>query len=118
MGISTLASAFILVLCYPETQYTRETLASIRERSVIDSLRFWRVSGGGRPKVHRYVIDRPEYVVRALTRCQLLVSLPISISLHPPSSCFHLNDLGSPWLDELTISLGESIIRQKWTMVS
>jgi hypothetical protein len=55
MGIATLASACILFLFYPETQYTRDTLGSSRKRTMIDNLRFWRVSGGGRPKVHRYV---------------------------------------------------------------
>ncbi|OQV06659.1 hypothetical protein CLAIMM_11201 [Cladophialophora immunda] len=41
MGIATLGSAFILLLFYPETQYTRDHPSSRQKRTLLDNLRFW-----------------------------------------------------------------------------
>ncbi|OAP53744.1 hypothetical protein AYL99_12082 [Fonsecaea erecta] len=54
MGIATLTSTCILFLFYPETQYTRDHPSSTEKRRLLDNLRFWSVSGGGRPKVHSF----------------------------------------------------------------
>lgn len=53
MGILTLGCAILLLAFFPETQYTRSTVIDTGRRSLVDNLRFWGVSGGGRPKVHR-----------------------------------------------------------------
>lgn len=50
----TLGTAVLLLVFYPETQYTRSTTVNKDQRTLMDNFRFWRVSGGGKPKVHRY----------------------------------------------------------------
>jgi predicted MFS family arabinose efflux permease len=55
MGFLTLGTAFMLLLFFPETQYTKSTVVNRHKRTMMDNFRFWRVSGGGTPKVHRQV---------------------------------------------------------------
>lgn len=56
MAISTFASAVILFVLYPETQYTkRAAIDPARRRTLLDNWRFWSVSGGGPHKVSRFV---------------------------------------------------------------
>ncbi|KAJ9602622.1 hypothetical protein H2200_012815 [Cladophialophora chaetospira] len=53
--IMSLISGVILLFFFPETQYTRSTTADKTKRTYRDDLRFWCVSGGGKPKVHSFV---------------------------------------------------------------
>ena len=54
--ILSLATSVIVVFVFPETQYTRDSSAVHgRQRTYIDTLRFWRVSGGGKPKVDSFI---------------------------------------------------------------
>ncbi|MCJ1301128.1 hypothetical protein MMC08_003927 [Hypocenomyce scalaris] len=54
MGILALGTCVLLLFLFPETQYTRSTVVNRHHRSVMDNFRFWRVSGGGKPKVHSF----------------------------------------------------------------
>ena len=54
--ILSLAIFLLVVLFYPETQYTRNSsVLHCRKRTYVDTLRFWKVSGGGEPKVESFV---------------------------------------------------------------
>lgn len=50
----TLATSILLLGLFPETQYTKSTTVNKHERKFTDNFRFWCVSGGGNPKVHRF----------------------------------------------------------------
>lgn len=55
VAILAFSTAIGLVALLPETQYTRKSGQPISERRWMDNYRFWPVSGGGAPKVHRQV---------------------------------------------------------------
>jgi hypothetical protein len=55
VAILSLSTSLLLFLFFPETQYTRESdNLHRRERKLVDELRFWAVSGGGKKKVDKY----------------------------------------------------------------
>jgi hypothetical protein len=53
LAIITFAAAVAIVVFVPETQYTGGIPETKAERTWKDDLRFWPVSGGGKPKDHR-----------------------------------------------------------------
>ena len=53
-AILSFCSCIMIFVFLPETQYARTAeLTHTRQRSLLDGLRFWNVSGGGPPKVKR-----------------------------------------------------------------
>jgi hypothetical protein len=53
MAILTFSTAILILLFFPETQYTRNTAVENIKRTWADDLSFAPVSGGGKPKEHR-----------------------------------------------------------------
>ena len=54
MAIIAFSVALLILVCFPETQYTADLQHASSKRRLAQQFSFTRVSGGGRPKVHRY----------------------------------------------------------------
>jgi hypothetical protein len=57
-GISYTWYSIMLLLFFPETQYTESTVVNRHKGAMIDNFRFWKVSGRGASKVHRQALMR------------------------------------------------------------
>jgi hypothetical protein len=55
MAIVSSGVAVLMFFLFPETQFTKHETVMSSKRTWVDEFRFWPVSGGGAPKVHRYV---------------------------------------------------------------
>lgn len=86
MAILTLSTFVLLLFCFPETQYTRSTKDNRNRRDFTDNFRFWRVSGGGKPKVHRYrYANNIHSTIRKLIRSSFVAAFvfPFRYIVHP-----------------------------------
>ena len=56
MAFITFGTSALIFVLFPETQYTNSTVVNRHRRSLLDNFRFWRVSGGGKAKVHSFAV--------------------------------------------------------------